>query len=80
VKLAFLLATQGSTLEVLIRCDEGRVSPVNLDKTTSGSPIISIPNAAEDSHRLFVWKRYAQSLIVVEYSNRITIHKNSAAG
>lgn len=49
----------GLYLEVLIRCDEGSLSPVNLDKTTSGSPIISIPNAAEDSHRLLVWKMYA---------------------
>lgn len=48
--------------------------PVGFDQSASGCPIVRVPKAGVDSHRLSPRKRYADLLRILELSNRIVVY------
>jgi len=60
-------------IEVPVVRGEGRMSPVSLDEPPHCGPVIGIPQAGVQSHRLVLGERYPTRLVILEISNRNVI-------
>jgi len=73
----WILPTAAFDGEVLVRRDEWSFFPVSLLQTTTCSPIVSVPNAGEQVHRLLVREEVVvwYLITVLVYSNWYPIHE-----
>lgn len=64
----------GGGVEVAVIGGEGSFGPVGFDESASGSPVVGVPKAGVDSHRLSLRERYADRLRVLELSYWVVVH------
>ena len=64
--------------EIAVVGCKGCLGPISFHQTTSGGPVISVPQARIDSHGLLLWERNANSLTILEHPYGNVIHQESA--
>ena len=63
---------------VLVGGHKRGAAPVDLDAAPACRPLVPVPNAGEDVHRLLVRERHARCLIVGEYADGQVVYQESA--
>jgi len=70
----------GIHMELLVGGEEGRLAPIGFLQTPSGGPVICIPQARIQLHRLVEWVPHPQILAVLEHSNWYRVNKKTRSG
>lgn len=63
---------------VLVGGHKRGAAPVDLDAAPACRPLVPVPNAGEDVHRLLVRERHAHCLIVGEYADGQVVYQEPA--
>lgn len=64
--------------EALVRRHERSLTPISLHEPTPGGPVVSIPQAGVEAHRLVLRVGHSHLLAVPKSSDRCSIHVEAA--